>query len=276
MEEKKQIQKERKNQYKRTGFSLPPHAKTNDIAIQYLKSRGIDEEIILYCIEHGMIYESAYRPLIRNQQTGEFFESKKEYHNVVFVGKKPDGNAGFASWRSTKINSPKSPNKGIIQGSRKEYSFRIVGDKSNPNVHVFKSEIELLSYATLLKRRGRDWKKQNFLTIGGKYTPDLKAPKLPIAMKSYFADHPTVKEDPLLRTIADEIHKDTPEKTRERVVYLYFDTSDLGVLSSEIITMILKNTTQYTVMNITKGMKLQTIDFNEFLLNEIKKENGIS
>lgn len=52
----------------KTEFSLPPkHADTRRV-FAYLRSRGIDAEIINHCIKHGQLYEDAER------------------HNCVFVG----------------------------------------------------------------------------------------------------------------------------------------------------------------------------------------------
>ena len=52
----------------KTEFALPPkHADTRRV-FAYLRSRGIDAEIINHCIKHGQLYEDAER------------------HNCVFVG----------------------------------------------------------------------------------------------------------------------------------------------------------------------------------------------
>lgn len=250
-------------------FSLPSKSKTNDVAVKYLIGRGIDKEIIDYCVSNGFIYESIYYPWLFNAKTNTYFKSKKGHRNVVFVGYKPNGKPGFASWHSTT-----GPKKGIIPGSRKEYSFQLIGDKGNPNVHIFKSELDLLSYATLLKRRGLAWDKQNFVTVGGPYVPDKKNPKLPISMKSYFAIHPTVKEDPLLRNMGEEFQKEAPKKTRERVVYLYFDNTKYGRRTSKVVTELLEKTTHYTVMDIVARMNFNSKDLNSYLLSEIKKESN--
>ena len=62
---------------------LPEKNSSSDRVISYLKSRGIDEEIIQKCIEKHLIYEEKY------------------YHNVVFVGYDEMGNARYAGCRST-------------------------------------------------------------------------------------------------------------------------------------------------------------------------------
>ena len=52
----------------KTEFTLPPKHADNRRVFAYLRSRGIDAEIINHCIKHGQLYEDA------------------EHHNCVFVG----------------------------------------------------------------------------------------------------------------------------------------------------------------------------------------------
>ena len=54
---------------KRIPFALPLRHKDNNRIIAYLQSRGIDRDLILDCIERGVLFESKY------------------YHNCVFLGK---------------------------------------------------------------------------------------------------------------------------------------------------------------------------------------------
>ena len=52
----------------KTEFTLPPKHADNRRVFAYLRSRGINAEIINHCIKHGQLYEDA------------------EHHNCVFVG----------------------------------------------------------------------------------------------------------------------------------------------------------------------------------------------
>ena len=52
----------------KTEFTLPPKHADNRRVFAFLRSRGIDAEIINHCIKHGQLYEDA------------------EHHNCVFVG----------------------------------------------------------------------------------------------------------------------------------------------------------------------------------------------
>ena len=66
----------------KTEFALPPkHADTRRV-FAYLRSRGIDAEIINHCIKHGQLYEDAER------------------HNCVFVGYK-HGKPAYGALRGT-------------------------------------------------------------------------------------------------------------------------------------------------------------------------------
>ena len=53
-------------------FALPPKHADNRRVFSYLRSRGIDAEIINHCIKHGQLYEDA------------------AHHNCVFVGYRND------------------------------------------------------------------------------------------------------------------------------------------------------------------------------------------
>ena len=113
-------------------------------AVKYLESRGIQPEIIQYCREHSLIFES------------------QPYHNVVFVGYDKAGIARYAAVRGT-ISSY----KGEVSGSDKRYSFSITDPAESGHLHLFESAIDLLSYASMELLDGRDWKKDSLLSLAG-------------------------------------------------------------------------------------------------------------
>lgn len=138
-------------------------------AIAYLKGRGIDAPLLEACINHRLLYESA------------------EYHNAVFIGYDPAGKARYAAVRGT-VGSY----KGEASGSDKRYSFSLCLPRQPPTVHVFESAIDLLSYATLEHRAGRDWRGDALLSLAGVF--QRKREKvLPVALKQFLEDHPSVK-----------------------------------------------------------------------------------
>lgn len=110
---------------------LPKASDNNDRAIEYLKDRGVDEELVRKCIYEGIIYEDS------------------RFHSAIFVGFDEQGKPAHASYRSTNGSGL----KGDLRGSNKAYSFRIE-QKSGDKVRVFESAIDLLSYASICKLKG--------------------------------------------------------------------------------------------------------------------------
>jgi hypothetical protein len=111
-------------------LALPIRNKNNKRVIAYLQSRGIDRDLIINCIEQGVIYESMYR------------------HDCVFTGKDEKGKTRYAAMRSTTSNFKRD-----ADGSNKRYGFIL--PPTNPNsreIAVFESAINVLSYKTLCKQ----------------------------------------------------------------------------------------------------------------------------
>ena len=149
-------------------FSLPPRHADNRRVFSYLRGRGIDPEIINHCIKHGLLYESA------------------QHHNCVFVGFAGDRPA-YAMQRGT-LQAKRFV--GEVVGSDKRYSFAVpMTPGDSPTLCVFESAIDALSYLTLLKQRGRDWRKANTLSLGGVGKEDRQ---LPPALSRYLEDAPHI------------------------------------------------------------------------------------
>ena len=120
---------------------LPQAAPDNRAMMAYLKGRGIDQEILDYCVQTGRIYES------RN----------KGHSNVVFVGFDKDGKARFGCLRG--ISEARF--HGDLSGSDKHFSFALPACVENPAVHLCECAIDVMSYATLCKLDGIDWRRHN-------------------------------------------------------------------------------------------------------------------
>lgn len=127
---------------------LPKKNQDDQKVIAYLLGRGIDKEIIQFCLESGRVYESAF------------------HHNVVFVGMDEKDNPKYAALRGIGTSFI-----GEANGSDKNYSFSIFAEKSNDTVHLFESAIDLLSYATLQKLDGN---KGTAKQVGGEKKVDKK------------------------------------------------------------------------------------------------------
>lgn len=86
----------------------------------YLRGRGIDPEIINYCIKHGLLYESA------------------QHHNCVFVGFAGDRPA-YAMQRGT-LQDKRFV--GEVAGSDKRYSFAVpMTPGDSPTLCVLKAPL---------------------------------------------------------------------------------------------------------------------------------------
>lgn len=156
-QKEKQTTKEKKLQ-------LPTKSSENTQIIKYLRNRGIDEEIIKECIEKGIIYQ------------------EKETNNVVFLGLDTNNNAKYASVRAT--NDSRFMRD--CSGSDKGFSFRLLSNTDSKSLHVFESAIDLLSYATILKIKKKDYKKENLISLSGVYQPAkiIEESKIPITLEN--------------------------------------------------------------------------------------------
>ena len=127
-------------------FSLPEKAENNKNVYAYLtKTRGLNKDIVKSLLDKGLIYQD------------------KKYNNAVFVGKDYDGNIVSAFKRSTRTYGNSNFKSGDEYGSMKEYRFR-VENHTNTTVNVFESEIDLLSYLSMLPELARN---ENYIALGG-------------------------------------------------------------------------------------------------------------
>lgn len=105
---------------------LPQRADNCRNITGYLLSRGVDREVIDYCITNDLIYESLPK------------------HALVFVGYDSNNTPRYAGYRGLTAKRI----MGDCAGSSKEYSFRIINTDSL-KLHVFESAIDLMSYASV-------------------------------------------------------------------------------------------------------------------------------
>lgn len=206
---------------------LPEKSSSTDRIAEYLFSRGIDYSIINECIDKGLIFESL------------------PYHNLVFVGFDEQKKPKYAAYRST--NSRRI--LGDCSGSDKRYSFRIA-DSESDEVHIFECAVDLLSYATLAKLSGRDWHKENLVSLAGVYLPKEKIEEstTPAALVKYLTERPQIQ-----------------------TIYLHLDNDNTGRKATEALKVILPE--KYKVIDDPpKAGK----DYNDFLCIQmgIKRQNS--
>lgn len=195
---------------------LPPQSPSTKIITEYLFGRGIDIEIINCCIKNGLVFESL------------------PYHNVVFVGKDENGTPRYAAYRA----ADNSRLMGDASGSDKHYSFRLEGSNKT-EVHLFECAIDALSFATITKLNGGDWKEQNLLSLAGVYAPreKIKESKVPAALSGYLERSPEIKR-----------------------IYVHFDRDNVGRKATEALQILLSD--KYEVVDSPPDYGK---DFNDFL-----------
>ena len=151
---------------------LPKANRCATHAFNYLRSRGIDPELIDYCFQTGRIYESL------------------PYHNVVFVGLDRYNKPRYATLRGIGTDFI-----GEANGSDKRFSFSIPAQNSD-SLHLFESAIDLLSFATLVKQNGGNWQRDHLVSLAGVYKPkeNLQESSLPLTLTRYLSEYPNIKQ----------------------------------------------------------------------------------
>jgi len=209
-------------------FTLPQKNDTDRIVRSYLAGRGIDPELIESCIKEGMLYED------------------RKYHNAVFTGKDEAGEMKYAFYRATNGSGI----MGEVSGSDKQFSFRLVEEKSDC-LHVFESAIDLLSFMTMAKMDGKAYKGTNYLSLSGVYTAKQDGRyKMPAALDHFLK---------------------TNQKIRH--ICLRLDNDRAGFEAAEQIRLLLKN--DYAVYIVPPKMGKDQNDhlrIRKGLIHETKRE----
>lgn len=158
--------------YEEQPLLLPEKSPTTDVVFDYLFGRGIDFEIINHCLEQELIIESL------------------PYHNAVFIGYDESKEPKYAAYRATN----QSRIMGDCTGSKKQYSFRLTAENTG-EVHLFECAIDLLSYATLMKLEGKDWRQFNLVSLAGVYSPKQKIEdsKVPVTLGRLLEKDKTIR-----------------------------------------------------------------------------------
>ena len=161
-----------------------------------------------------------------------------KYHNIIFVGFDENSKAMYAAYRS--LSNKKY--MGDCTGSKKKYSFRMLNSASD-EVHIFESAIDLLSYATISKYQGNDWRSLNLISLAGVYSPKpkLSESKAPLAIDNYLANNKNIKR-----------------------IFLHLDNDYAGQLASKALKEIYKS--QYEVVDSPPPFGK---DFNDFLCSKL-------
>lgn len=213
--------------YENRPLLLPDKSASTDKIFEYLFGRGIDYEIINYCIKNELIMESL------------------PYHNIVFLGYDEEKKVKYAAYRSTN----KDRIMGDCSGSKKEFSFRIA-DGQGKEIHLFECAIDLLSYATLLKMNGKDFRNYNLLSLAGVYQPkkEMKESKVPAALSRFLKNHSNISQ-----------------------IILHLDNDNAGRIATKTLQTILPN--EYEVIDSPPPYGKDFNDFLQLKLNITKKKS---
>ena len=201
---------------------LPEASRSATHAANYLAGRGIDCDLLDFCFATGRLYES------------------QKYHNVVFVGQDKYGKPRYANLRGIGTDF-----KGEASGSDKRFSFSIPAAVDSDTLHLFESAIDLLSYATLRKQEGMDWKTDHMVSLAGVYRPraELRESSMPMALTQYLKDHPGIKK-----------------------IVLRLDNDYAGRMAAKALTVMLSD--QY---DVAYKPPPQGKDYNDFLCMRLGK-----
>jgi hypothetical protein len=156
-------------------FVLPEPFRNCGRVQKYLNSRGISTEVIRYCRQLGILYESA------------------PYHNAVFVGMDENRKPRYAFLRGIYDREGKSFR--IEQaGSEKQYAFCVPPAAGSIRVAVYEACIDALAHMTLEGGRADKYR----LALGGISAPkegqDRRTGRNPPALEHFLKQHPEIEE----------------------------------------------------------------------------------
>lgn len=204
---------------------VPRHNHECKTVRKYLEKRGIDDEIIDFYIAMELIGE----------------DSENGY--ALFFGNDESGTHKQCSVRATDGKMFKKD----VAGSDRNYSFHSDSVSGSTTLRVFESAIDMMSFATLMKRAGRNFRGENLMSLSGVYMPNknLSESKVPIALLRILEMNPSIN-----------------------TVYLHLDNDRAGSEGSKGIIAVLGD--KYRIKYVPPEAEK---DFNDFLLAELYREN---
>lgn len=151
-----------------------PHNDSCDRVRRYLTGRGLDAEIVDRMISDGRIAE------------------EKDHGFALFYGFDEQGKPRQCSARATDGTAVKRD----VAGSDRRFGFCLEAEVPCRKVWVFESAIDLLSFATLMKQAGNDYRREHLLSLSGVYKPpeDIRQAKVPMALSHFLVKHPDVMQ----------------------------------------------------------------------------------
>lgn len=196
-------------------FIQPEKDDDFSIARNYLINRGIDEEVIDYFYQKGDIYQ------------------ERRYKSVCFIGRDEKGVPRLANLRGTKGSF-----KNTSTGSDRRFAFSHFYS-ADKGLHITEAPIDMLSYCSIVKYNGYDFRRFNYMSMSGIYAANhnLEESKVPVCLTEFFRIHPEVN-----------------------TIYVHFDNDGAGITAGKALKLILPDK-NVIIQNPPFGYK----DINEFL-----------
>lgn len=197
-------------------FQIPEKDNDNQLISGYLMGkRGIDPEVILHFIKEGSLYQEKY------------------HKSVCFLGFDKEGIPRIANLRGIyrKFQS-------TTKGSDRNYGFSLNGIKDS--LHIFEAPIDLMSYATIIKRQGYDFRHFNMLSLSGISAPvkNIANSKKPGCLERYLTDHQSIK-----------------------TIYVHFDNDEAGRNAAKAVKYLYESDYEVHIEHPPKGYK----DINDLI-----------
>ena len=201
-------------------IALPEMIEPREAYTYLTEERCIDREVVKDCIARKLIMET-------------------KNHEAAFIGYDSNGEIRCINLRAM----DGSDFKKTVYGSDRQFAFRLVSDKENPTLHLFEGAVDLLSYLTILRWKGINYKSGNFLSLGGIYQPkkEMEKSTVPVALKRYLSERETKK------------------------IMLHFDNDFAGKRAMQTLKVILP---QYEVKAF---LPPRGKDYNDYLVMEMKR-----
>jgi len=189
--------------------------------------RAIDPEIVDYFIAKGDIYQD------------------KKYKSVCFVGRDKDGIP-----RIVNVRGISSSFQNTAPGSDRSFGFNQYYAEKN-SLHIFEAPIDMLSYLTIIKESGLNFKNFNMLSLSGIYSAkDVENSKKPKGLEKFLEEHQHIKE-----------------------IYIHFDNDGAGINAAKAVMYLYQD---YKVENQPPPKTYK--DVNEYLINRdirnVSRANG--
>ncbi|MDL2220888.1 toprim domain-containing protein [Eubacteriales bacterium OttesenSCG-928-N14] len=132
---------------------LPDKDSSNDLVIEYMRSRAISSTVIHRLINERVIYQSLEK------------HKGRQYRNLIVLGFDEEKQAKYALCRGL----TKTRFIGDLPGSNKAYSYFRPSETNTNTVHVFEGFFDAISYVSMELADLKNRSNAHILSLGGVY-----------------------------------------------------------------------------------------------------------